>query len=38
MSETAARECVRFTFGHTSGDGDGERAAALVAEAVEALR
>ncbi|HUG74508.1 MAG TPA: aminotransferase class V-fold PLP-dependent enzyme, partial [Acidimicrobiia bacterium] len=38
MSETAARQCVRFTFGHTTTDGDGERAAAIVADTVEALR
>ncbi|MEX2322520.1 MAG: cysteine desulfurase family protein [Acidimicrobiia bacterium] len=38
MSEPAARQCVRFTFGHTTADGDGGRAAAVVAEAVEALR
>jgi cysteine desulfurase len=38
MSETAARQCVRFTFGHTTAEGEGERAAGLVAEAVEALR
>jgi cysteine desulfurase len=38
MSEDAARQCVRFTFGHTTTRGDGERGAALVADVVEALR
>lgn len=38
MSEEAARQCVRFTFGHTTDRGDGERAAAIVASVVGALR
>jgi cysteine desulfurase len=38
MTESEARECVRFTFGWTTRAGDGSAAADIVVSCVEALR
>ena len=38
MSEAAASECVRFSFGWVNEPGDGADAAARVAGVVESLR
>jgi cysteine sulfinate desulfinase/cysteine desulfurase-like protein len=37
MTPAAARECLRFSFGWSTGEGEGAAAAALVAREVEAL-